>query len=107
MTSISEILDSESHDQFIQNNPKGVIFFGSHVCGHCRKMLPVYQELARTFPDIAFAHVDVNKVTPRPIDLDGVPSFAFYYKTISYDKVIGELPDEFRAKVGELHRMAL
>jgi thiol-disulfide isomerase/thioredoxin len=89
MASIYEITDGESHHNFIQEHSKAVIFFGSQFCGHCNNVMDIYPRLAATYPDVAFAHVEVSTVKPKPINLEGVPTLAFYRNQVAVDKVVG------------------
>jgi thioredoxin 1 len=102
MSHIYEIVDGETHDNFIESHPKVVIFFGSQNCGHCRHMIPVYEELSNAFPNIAFAHVEVSRVDPKPINLEGVPTFAIYNNQVAVNKVVGARENELRECIGQL-----
>ena len=102
MAQIYEITDGYMHDDFIAAHNKAVIFFGSKSCGHCIHMLPVYEELAQQYPNIGFAHIEVTKVNPKPINLEGVPSFAIYRNHIAVDKVVGARENELRQALSNL-----
>jgi len=87
MTSVSEITNAPEHDYFIIQNPRALIFFGSERCGHCREMNPVYEQLARAYPTVAFAHIEVSKV--KTDNIDGVPVFVGYRDGEYVNMVVG------------------
>lgn len=82
-----EINDADDFDSFLQNNKKGIVFFGSLSCGHCRSITPYVQELVKQYPDIGFAHVETSRV--RTNNLKGVPVFCAYKNGQAVDKVVG------------------
>jgi len=91
MWPVTEITNIEENDAFIANNPAGVIFFGSSSCPHCTRMVPMYKELYKKYPSVAFAHVEVNKVEVD--NIKGVPVFVGYKNHVPVDSVVGESPE--------------
>jgi thiol-disulfide isomerase/thioredoxin len=100
MAPIVEIKNSDDSDNFINGNSRAVIFFGSSSCGHCRSMKPIYDDLARSYPNIAFAHVETNNVKTN--DLEGVPAFVAYYNREPVDQVLGARENALRAMIQQL-----
>jgi len=60
---IFEISSVEDHDNFIQNNDKCVMFFGSNKCKKCDTMNKTLSDLSEMYPDIKFSRVEVTKTT--------------------------------------------
>lgn len=91
MSQVIQITNSEESDDFISNNHRGVIFFGSVRCPHCRTMSPIYEELANKYRSVAFAHVETSEVEVD--NLDGVPVFVAYKDGKPIDTVLGSRPE--------------
>lgn len=97
MSNVIEITNSDESDLFIANNIRGIIFFGSVRCPHCRTMTPIYEELANKYASLAFAHVETSKVEVD--NLDGVPVFVAYKDHVPIDTVIGARPEALTALI--------
>lgn len=87
MSTVREINHVAEQDAFISNNPSAIIFFGSVRCGHCQDITPVYGQLARQYPGVAFAHVETTKVKCE--NVDGVPVFVGYKNKRALAPVLG------------------
>lgn len=88
MSRVIEITNSTEENNFINNNGKAVIFFGSERCHYCRNMIPIYQNLANKYPDVAFAHVEISRVAVDGLD-SGVPLFIGYKNGVHVGTVLG------------------
>lgn len=102
---LQEINDHDAEQNFIFVNPKAVIFFGSKTCGHCVHMLEPCRQLSDQYPEVKFAHVEITKVDPKPINLDVFPIFAIYYNQVPIDKVVGADEDALQAAVDKLSNL--
>lgn len=100
MPSVIEITNGPQHDSFINQNQRAMIFFGSERCGHCREMGPVYEQLARAYPSVAFAHVEVSRVKTE--NIDGVPVFVGYSNGAYVDMVLGAQRRELLSLITKL-----
>jgi thiol-disulfide isomerase/thioredoxin len=89
---IKEIRNLEDHDEFIKNNTRGVIFFGSKYCPHCQEMEPVVKDLAKQYPRVKFAHVETTEVNVE--NVGGVPSFVGYKNREAVGVVLGADTDK-------------
>lgn len=78
--------DAEEH-QFIKNNSRAVIFFGSANCGHCRDITPWFEDLVNKYGSIAFGHVETSRIPVA--DMDGAPTFAGYTDGVPTHMVLG------------------
>lgn len=99
MSRITEINSYNDEQSFINNNPRGVIFFGSRSCGHCQHMKPIIEQMAVTYPSIKFAHVEVSKVDVDMKHFEGVPLFVGYRNGAPVDTIIGADEDAVRRMV--------
>lgn len=82
-----ELHNETEHDQFILDNPRAIIFFGSIYCGHCRSITPTFNEYVNKYPNIAFAHIETTTVKSE--NLEGVPTFVGYKDGEAVDIVVG------------------
>lgn len=101
-SSVVEITDEQSNNNFLNKNRKAIIFFGSERCGHCKKMIPVFNRLAQTNPEIGFAHVEVSKVDVE--NITGVPVFVSYVNGIEMNGVVGADENKLNNLLNELRR---
>lgn len=87
MSRVININNYNEHQAFISNNDRGVIFFGSVRCPHCRSMTSTFEDLAAKYRNVSFAHVEVSKVDVD--NVDGVPVFVAYKSHVPVDVVLG------------------
>jgi len=92
MSGVVELTNYHDHDNFIDNNDKCIIFFGSQYCHHCHDMIPVFEQMAQDYPEIAFGHIEVTKVKVE--NIDGVPVFVIYKNKQPIDVVLGANKDK-------------
>lgn len=95
--SIVEITNYTDHQNFIKDNERAVIFFGSKNCGHCTHIAPIFKTIAIEYPEIKFGHVEVTKVKTKNIDGVGVPQFVGYVRTVPVEVIVGASPDDIVA----------
>ncbi|GEM_PF-339171 len=64
-------------DNVIKNNKMVIIdYHAEKTCGPCQQVAKFLPDLAKEFPDIQFAKVDVNEFDVE--DIRSVPTFVFY-----------------------------
>ena len=85
---VQEISNVEDHDSFIQNNDKCIMFFGSNKCKICDNMTPVFNDIARNYPQIKFSRVEVTKTTVEDLD-KSLPVIVCYKNNVPIGKVVG------------------
>ncbi|KAK4872052.1 hypothetical protein RN001_016176 [Aquatica leii] len=73
-----KIAVAKNFDEVVTNNGKDTLIeFYAPWCGHCKKLTPIYDELAKTLQneDVAIVKMDatVNDV-PQPFDVKGFPT---------------------------------
>lgn len=85
---IQEISNVEDHDSFIQNNDKCIMFFGSNNCKNCDIMSPIFDDIAKNYPQIKFSHIEVTETTVENLDKN-LPIFVCYKNNEPVGKVVG------------------
>lgn len=75
--SVTEIRSRSHHDNFTSGNQRAVVFFGSKGCGHCKRMVPVINDMSKNNPHIKFAHVETSEIETEGLD-GSVPKFVGY-----------------------------
>jgi len=81
-----KILVAKSFDQIVNDPTKDVLVeFYAPWCGHCKKLAPVYDELAKQFsgiPSVVIAKIDAtaNDVDPK-LGIRGFPTLKFFPAT--------------------------
>ncbi|KAK1698116.1 hypothetical protein QYE76_014813 [Lolium multiflorum] len=84
-----------------------VIDFTASWCPPCRIIAPIFADLARKFPHVAFLKVDVDELKPiaEQFSVEAMPTFLFMKEGDVKDRVVGAAKDELTAKLG-LHATA-
>ncbi|CAM0954702.1 unnamed protein product [Alopecurus aequalis] len=79
-----------------------VIDFTASWCPPCRMIAPVFADLAKKFPHVAFLKVDVDELKPiaEQFSVEAMPTFLFMKEGEVKDRVVGAVKDELAAKVG-------
>ena len=106
-----ELHSDVDHDQYIQQNPRVLIFFGRNQgpvpCGHCLDMMPLVRGYVSTYPNVKFAHIETSQV---PIEMNGqtnvpVPYFVGYAHGQPIFIVLGADPVKLRSELARLNGM--
>lgn len=100
MANIVEIRSNQDQNNFIHNNRKGILFFGSKFCGHCRNITPVFHKMVNEYPDVRFGHVEVTEVTVEGIE--GVPVFVSYRNGVPVDMSVGDSESKLRRLIQDI-----
>ncbi|KAK7685514.1 hypothetical protein QCA50_011379 [Cerrena zonata] len=82
------ILDTHTFDEVALNKDKNVIVaFTAPWCGHCKRLKPIYEEVAKTFApesDCVIANVDADAQPNRPLatkyEIGSFPTIKFFPK---------------------------
>jgi thioredoxin 1 len=75
---VVELKTKEEFDSAINSGEHIIIDCSAEWCGPCKKMVPVYKELAKAYPKIKFYKVDIDEVKVEGIE--AVPTFKLYHK---------------------------
>ena len=95
-------LNVSSFDSTIQGNNLVLVDFWAEWCGPCRAMHPVFERMAKKYPAIKFARVNVDQAQPvaQRFQVQAIPTFIMFKN--------GEVVDRMMGAVGEpgIHMIA-
>lgn len=86
-----------SNDKFV------IIDYNARWCGPCKKIAPIYEELAKNNPDIIFAKMDTENL---PLITEGeqvtsLPTFILYHNRKEVSRVEGASTTQLTALVAK------
>ncbi|XP_027338896.1 thioredoxin-like protein CXXS1 [Abrus precatorius] len=83
-----------------QNCPV-VVHFTASWCMPSVAMVPVFEELALSYPDIVFLTVDVDEVkgVATRMDVKAMPTFLLLKGGVAVEKVVGANPEEIKKRI--------
>lgn len=85
--SVTYISKPEEYDK-LKKKGLVVVDFNTEWCGPCKRFAPVFEELAKTYPDVKFLSVDSEKIDHEDCkNFKSVPTFKVFLN--------GELKREF------------
>ena len=89
--SVITLSDADAVDKFPTINAKSVMYFTATWCPPCKMIAPIYTELAKKYPDVAFGKVDVDDNQEAAIEfrIQAVPTFVFSKNKESVNKFSG------------------
>jgi thioredoxin len=102
--SVITLSDADAVDKFRTINSKSVMYFTATWCPPCKMIAPIYTELAKNYPDVAFGKVDVddNQDAAMEFQIQAVPTFVFSKNKESVNKFSGADKDQLEKFVKEL-----
>ncbi|KAK3862294.1 hypothetical protein Pcinc_031822 [Petrolisthes cinctipes] len=73
-----------------------VLAFISHRCGPCQRIAPVFEEMARRYPNAVFIKIDVNQCQAAATSqgVSATPTFIFYRNKVKVDQLEGKDADQ-------------
>lgn len=91
--------------KIINSGNKVVVFMGSQGCGHCIQIKPLFEKLAKQYPNIDFAYIEASKLRPyiEKMGLQGFPTFYSYLSGNKIGEVIGASQSELQHLVSSLN----
>jgi thioredoxin len=77
--SVVQLSDSDAVDKFRTINEQSVMYFTATWCPPCKMISPVYEELSKKYPKVAFGKIDVddNQDSAMEFQISAVPTFVF------------------------------
>ena len=84
-------LDTASFDAAVSKNRLTLVDFWAEWCGPCRMMHPVFERMAKKYPQIKFARVNVDQVQPvaQRYQVQSIPTFLLFKEGRIVDKMTG------------------
>jgi thioredoxin len=103
--SVITLSDADAVDKFRTINSKSVMYFTATWCPPCKMIAPIYTELAKNYPDVAFGKVDVddNQDAAMEFQIQAVPTFVFSKNKESVNKFSGADKDQLEKFVKEVY----
>ncbi|KAI5679099.1 hypothetical protein M9H77_10049 [Catharanthus roseus] len=92
-------------DNSTNTNKLMVVDFFASWCGPCRKMEPIFNELAERYTDIEFIRINVDELkdVAREFGIESMPTFIMLRSGKEIDKVVGANRNKLE-KMIEKHR---
>ncbi|KAL3760528.1 hypothetical protein ACHAWU_001863 [Discostella pseudostelligera] len=77
--SVISLSDSDAVDKFRTIHSKSVMYFTASWCPPCKMIAPIYEDLSKQYPDVAFGKIDVdnNQDSAAEFHISAVPTFVF------------------------------
>ena len=102
--SVISLSDSDAVEKFRTINSKSVMYFTATWCPPCKMISPVYDELSKKYPDVAFGKVDVddNQDAAMEFQIQAVPTFIFSKGDEAVNKFSGADKGQLEKLVQEL-----
>ncbi len=96
--------DADAVDKFRTINSKSVMYFTATWCPPCKMIAPIYNEMSKNYPDVAFGKVDVdeNQDAAMEFQIQAVPTFVFSKGVESVNKFSGADKDQLEKLVQDL-----
>jgi len=89
---MSVILNSEEdfHKYICQSRPI-VIDFHAKWCGPCKAIAPLFEDMAKKYPNILFLKIDVDAfpTITKSVGVSAMPTFLFIKDNIKYGEIKG------------------
>ncbi len=84
-------LGSSNFDKIISENSLVLVDFWASWCGPCKMMHPVFERMAKKFPSIKFARVNVdqNQNIAMKYGVQSIPTFIMFSAGTVSDKLLG------------------
>lgn len=102
--SVINLSDESAIEKFRAINSKSVLYFTATWCPPCKAIAPIYEEMSKRYPDIAFGKVDVDENADASLDFEvnAVPTFVLFDGEVATEKFSGADKDKLEKKVMEL-----
>ena len=93
----------------LDSHVHAVIYYWSPSCGICRYIGPIFDNLAKEYPNVLFGKVNTreNVGTYSMLGIKGVPTLKFYEDGSTVDTIVGcrdmtKVKDEYKQAISDL-----
>ena len=102
--SVVTLSDEGAVEKFRMVNHKSILYFTATWCPPCKAIGPVYAELAKKYPDVAFGKVDVddNQDAALDFEISAVPTFVAFDGETATEKFSGADPAQLEKSIQAL-----
>ncbi len=106
MSSVVTLGDETSVEKFLTVNHKAVLYFTATWCPPCKAIKPIYEELAKKYPQVAFGKVDVddNSDAATEFEISAVPTFVFFDGEDAVERFSGADQTKLEKQIQELQK---
>eukprot|EP00804_Cyclotella_cryptica_P002231 CCRYP_020438-RA/>CCRYP_020438-RA protein AED:0.39 eAED:0.39 QI:0/-1/0/1/-1/1/1/0/105 len=89
--SVFKLSDSDAVDKFRTINERSVLYFTAAWCPPCKMISPIYEDLSKKYPKVAFGKIDVddNQDSAMEFQISAVPTFVFSKGATAVNKFSG------------------
>ncbi len=105
MSTVYNLSDDAAVDKFKSINDKSILYFTATWCPPCKMIKPIYENMAKENPEVAFGKVDVddNAEAAAKYEISGVPTFILFAKEDVYARFTGADQGQLEKLVGDLN----
>jgi len=102
--SVFQLSDSDAVDKFRTINERSVLYFTAAWCPPCKMISPIYEDLSKKYPKVAFGKIDVddNQDSAMEFQISAVPTFVFSKGATAVNKFSGADKNQLEKYVQDL-----
>ena len=101
--SIFDLAKGDNATLLVKDNT--IIEFWATWCPHCQRMIPIYEEISKIFPDIDCYRMEAEKYpdVAEQFGVESYPTFIFIKSYGEMEKYVGEMSvDTFSKMIGDV-----
>ena len=102
---IKKVSKQSEYDELTKSGI-AIVDFGAASCGSCKRIEPIFKDLAKANPDMKFIHVDIESAAETLanilVDISSVPTFYFYKNGKKIDSFTGSSSNKLKELIEKL-----
>jgi len=103
--SVKDVTKQAEYDELTKSGI-AIVDFSATWCGPCKRIEPIFKDLAKKNPEMTFIHVDIDEASeslPNVLnDISSVPTFYFYNDGKKVDSLTGGNSNRLKQLVDKL-----